>query len=84
MATYTAGTVDNAGYSAKYHATDASNSATAAKNSAAAVSNTFDKFDDTYLGKMADNPTISANASTDVITSNAHGLVDTQIIRFAG
>ncbi len=83
-ATYTAGTVDNAGYSAKYHATDASNSATAAKNSAAAVSNTFDKFDDTYLGKMADNPTISANASTDVITSNAHGLVDTQIIRFAG
>ncbi len=83
-ATYTAGTVDNAGYSAKYHATDASNSATAAKNSAAAVSNTFDKFDDTYLGRMADNPTISANASTDVITSNAHGLVDTQIIRFAG
>ena len=70
--------------SALHYATDASNSATAAKNSAAAVSNTFDKFDDTYLGKMADNPSFTADASTEFITSNAHGLVNTQIIRLTG
>ena len=70
--------------SALHYSTDASNSATAAKNSAAAVSNTFDKFDDTYLGRMADNPSFTADASTDFITSNAHGLVDTQIIRLTG
>jgi len=70
--------------SALHYATDASNSATAAKNSAAAVSNTFDKFDDTYLGRMADN--LSFTGSSDaglLITSNGHGLVDTQIIRVA-
>ena len=83
-ATYTAGTVDDAGYSAKYHATDASNSATAAKNSAAAVANSFDSFDDTYLGRMADNPSFTASSSSGLlITSNGHGLVDTQIIRVA-
>tara|TARA_B100001250_G_scaffold167043_2_gene143799 strand:- start:347 stop:2914 length:2568 start_codon:yes stop_codon:yes gene_type:complete len=83
-ATYTAGTVDDAGYSAKYHATDASNSATAAKNSAAAVANSFDSFDDTYLGRMADNPSFTASSDSGLlITSNGHGLVDTQIIRVA-
>ena len=70
--------------SALHYSTDASNSAVAAKNSAAAVANSFDSFDDTYLGKMVDNPSFTANASTDFITSNAHGLVDTQIIRLTG
>ena len=83
-ATYTSGTVDNADYSAKYWALDAEQSKLSAKASASAVASVFDSFDDTYLGKTTDAVSFTADASTDFLTSNAHGLVDTQIIRVSG
>ena len=68
--------------SALHYWTDAANSATAAKNSANAVANTFDAFDDVYLGKMSDTVTFTGSSDSGLlITSNAHGLVATQIIR---
>ena len=70
--------------SALHYSTLSANSATAAKNSAAAIANSFDSFDDTYLGTMTDAVSFTADASTDFLTSNAHGLVDTQQIQVVG
>ena len=50
--------------SSLHYSTDASNSAIAAKNSANAVANSFDSFDDTYLGIMADGATASSGSAT--------------------
>ena len=69
--------------SALHYSTDASNSALAAKASAAAVANSFDSFDDTYLGTMSDAVSFTG-ATNDFITSNAHGLINTQPIRVIG
>ena len=63
-------------------ATAATASEVAARNSAASVANSYDSFDDLYLGTMSDAISFTASSSTGLlITSNAHGLVDTQIIR---
>ena len=71
-------------YSARKYASDASASQVAAKNSAAAIANSFDSFDDTYLGTMTDAVAFSADSTTEFLTSNAHGLVDTQQIQVVG
>ena len=72
----------SSGYSALHWAAKADDSRLAAKASAAAVSNTFDIFDDVYLGTMTDAVVFTASSSSGLlITSTAHGLVDTQIIR---
>ena len=65
-------------------ATASSASEVAARNSAASVANSYDSFDDLYLGTMSDAISFTADASTNFLTSNAHGLVDTQIIRVSG
>ena len=70
--------------SALHYSTLSANSATAAKNSAAAIANSFDSFNDTYLGTMSDAVAFTADASTEFLTSNAHGLVDTQQIQVVG
>ena len=71
-------------YSARKYASDASASQVAAKNSAAAIANSFDSFDDTYLGTMTDAVSFTADSTTEFLTSNAHGLVDTQQIQVVG
>ena len=73
-ATYTAGTVDNSGYSALYHANAASASAIAAKNSAAAVSQVYDNFADTYLGSMADGATASSGSANGTWAKNSSSI----------
>ena len=76
------GTVGNAvsggEYSAKKHAQDASGSATAAAASetaaaasAAATAQIFDKFDDKYLGQMADNATATDADTTGTWAKNS-------------
>jgi microcystin-dependent protein len=73
-ATYTAGTVDNSGYSALYHANAASESAIAAKNSAAAVAQVYDNFADTYLGSMADGATASSGSANGTWAINSSSI----------
>lgn len=73
-ATYTSGTVDNAGYSALYHANAASQSALSAKNSAAAVANVYDNFSDTFLGSMADNATASSGSANGTWAVNSSSI----------
>jgi len=63
-------------------ATAAAASETAANASADAVSDMYDAFDDKYLGSMSDAVVLTASSSSGLlITSAAHGLVDTQVIR---
>ena len=63
-------------------ATNASASEAAAKLSASSVASAFDSFNDTYLGKSSDAVVLTASSSSGLlITSAAHGLVDTQVIR---
>ena len=83
--------VNGSEYSAKHYSAKSADSATAAsasevaaKNSAAAIANSFDSFDDTYLGTMTDAVAFSADSTTEFLTSNAHGLVDTQQIQVVG
>ena len=65
-------------------ATAAAASATAANASADAVSEMYDAFHDFYLGSMSDAVTFTGSSSSGLlITSAAHGLVDTQVIRVA-
>ena len=73
-ATYTGGTVDNASYSALYHANAASESALAAKNSAAAVANVYDNFSDTFLGSMADSATASSGSANGTWAVNSSSI----------
>jgi|3_EtaG_2_1085321.scaffolds.fasta_scaffold05158_2 hypothetical protein len=65
-------------------ATAAAASETAANASADAVSDMYDSFHDFYLGSMSDAVTFTGSSSSGLlITSAAHGLVDTQVIRVA-
>ena len=59
------------GYSALHWAAKASNSQVAAKASAAAVASTFDSFDDTYLGTMADGATATDADTTGTWAINS-------------
>ena len=92
-ATYTSGTVDNSGYSAKYHADLASSSALAAKNSAAAVASALDSFDDKYLGTMSDSSTQGTNPtptgtwaknSSSITVSSASNIKIGQLVTGSG
>ena len=58
--------------SALHYSTLSANSATAAKNSAAAVASTFDSFDDTYLGIMADGATATDADTTGTWAINSN------------
>jgi hypothetical protein len=58
------GTATTKANEAATSATNASASEVAAKNSANAVANSFDSFDDTYLGTMADGATASSGSAT--------------------
>ena len=77
------------GYSSLHHsakslasATAAAVSETAANASADAVSVMYDAFHDKFLGSMSDAVVLTASSDAGLlITSAAHGLVNTQIIR---
>ena len=93
-------TVDNSGYSALHHAAKASASATAAaasetaaNASADAASAIFDKFDDKYLGEMADsasqgtNPTPTGTWAKDasaITVSSASNIKVGQVVTGTG
>jgi hypothetical protein len=57
---------------------------TSANASADAVAVMYDAFHDKFLGSMSDAVAFTAVFGTDVITSTAHGLVDTQQIQVVG
>jgi hypothetical protein len=58
--------------SSLHYSTLSANSATAAKASAAAVASTFDSFDDTYLGTMADGATATDADTTGTWAINSN------------
>jgi len=70
-ATYTSGTVDNVDYSAKYWALVAEQSKLAAAASSASIAQIFDKFDDKYLGQMADGASATDADTTGTWATNS-------------